>query len=287
MSIAQTAGKQSILPRAPFRARFLAHPLVRVVLGAVASVLPVMLIMMLTQMLLPKPARMVWPMLLAAGLSVLAYRLFVTRIEKRQPVELARQGALHEVGAGMALGASLGLGVAIILAVAGAFVITGSSDSWDFLLKCLPEQIMVAVFEEILFRAVVFRIVERRWGTRTALAATALLFVAAHLPNDNLSAMAMLMTAVASLALSAAYLWTRRIWLPIGMHFGWNFLFDGVFAVPLSGHAARGWLQVSLPGPTWLTGGAYGVEASLLTLLLWGAVTVVMLRQRPRNVLAH
>jgi hypothetical protein len=169
----------------------------------------------------------------------------------------------------------------------GAFVVTGTSTGWDFLLKCLPEQIMVATFEELIFRAVLFRIVDQRWGTRTALAVSFVLFALAHLPNDNISALAVLNTAVVSLTLCAAYMLTGRVWLPIGIHFGWNFLFDGVFAVPLSGHAARGWLQVSLPGPEWLTGGAYGVEASVLTLLVWGIATVLVLRQRPRHVLAH
>jgi hypothetical protein len=49
--------------------------------------------------------------------------------------------------------------------------------------------------------------------------------------------------------------------------------------VPVSGHAARGWLQVSLPGPEWLTGGAYGVEGSVVTLVLWAAAAVFLLRR--------
>jgi membrane protease YdiL (CAAX protease family) len=282
MSSAQPA----VTPIPSFRARLFTHPLLRIVLGVVAVMLPISLTLALIHALVPQPLRVVWPMPLAALLSFLSYRLFTIRIEKRQPTELALPGAAREVGAGIGLGAALGLAVAGVLAVAGEFVITGSSAAWDALLKCLPEQIMVATFEELIFRAVLFRIVDQRWGMRVALAVSFVLFALAHLPNDNISALAVLNTAVVSLTLCAAYMLTGRVWLPIGIHFGWNFLYDGVFAVPLSGHAARGWLQVSLPGPEWLTGGAYGVEASVLTLLVWGVATVLVLKRAQLHHLA-
>ncbi len=269
------------------RSRLLAHPLPRIAIGLVATVLPITLTLMLADILVPKPARAVWPLLLAAAMGLLGYRLFTTRIERRQPTELSLNGAAREAGIGVVLGAALGLSVAGMLAAAGAFAVTGASANWEFLLKCLPEQIMVACFEELMFRAVLFRIVEQRWGTRVALVTAFLLFALAHLQNDNLNAIGIVATGVAGVTLSACYVLTGRLWLSIGMHFGWNYLYDGIFAVPLSGHAARGWLQVAMPGPEWLTGGAYGVEGSVLTLLVWGATAALMLRQRPRHVLAH
>ncbi|MYM83223.1 CPBP family intramembrane metalloprotease [Duganella sp. FT50W] len=283
MSIAQ----HMVPPGPSLFARLCAHPAARVVLGIVVTMLPITLTMLLADILVPKPLRVVWPMLLAAALSVSAYRWFVIRLEQRQPTELSLRGAARETGIGVAFGAALGLTVAGLLAAAGAFVITGSSDSWSLLLKCLPEQIMVACFEEILFRAVVFRIVEQRWGTRAALLTSMVLFALAHLSNDNISVMGIAMTGIASLVFSACYLRTRRLWLPMGLHFAWNSTYDGLFALPMSGHAARGWLQVSLSGPEWLTGGGYGVEASVVTLVVWGAAAILMLRQRPANVLAH
>nr|WP_315258855.1 type II CAAX endopeptidase family protein [uncultured Duganella sp.] len=283
MSIA----RQVVTPNPRFFSCLFAHPAARVVLGIIATVAPITLTMMLADILVPKPMRVVWPMLLATALSVICYRWFVLRTENRAVTELSLHGAAHETGIGVAFGAALGLTVAGILAAAGAFVITGSSDSWSFLLKSVPEQIMVACFEEIMFRAVVFRIVEQRWGTRAALIASILLFAVAHLSNDNISVMGVAMTGIASLVFSACYMKTRRLWLPIGLHFAWNSTYDGLFALPMSGHAARGWLQVSTSGPEWLTGGGYGVEASVVTLVVWGATAILMLRQRPANVLAH
>ena len=239
---------QQVVPSTPsFRHRVFAHPLTRIVLGIVAVMLPVMLTLMLTDILVPKPLRAVWPLLLAAAMSVLGYWQFTTLLEKRSATELALSGAAREAGLGIALGATLGLTVAGLLAAAGSFTITGTSTGWEFLLKCLPEQIMVAFFEELMFRAVLFRIVEQRWGTRVALVVSFLGFALAHIQNDHMNLIGIVTTGVAGLTLSACYLLTRRLWISVGMHFGWNFLYDGVFAVPLSGHAARGWLQVALP----------------------------------------
>jgi hypothetical protein len=151
------------------------------------------------------------------------------------------------------------------------------------MLKTLPEQLMVAVFEELLFRAVLFRIVEQRWGTRVSLVVSFVAFALAHMSNDGISVLAVLITGVASLTLCGAYLLTRSLWLPVGLHFGWNYLYDGLFAVPVSGHAARGWLQVTLSGPEWLSGGAYGIEASAITLLVWAIAAALLLRRALRR----
>jgi membrane protease YdiL (CAAX protease family) len=273
MSIAQ----QIVSPVPTFRARLFSHPVVRIVLGVVAVMLPMMLTLMLSE-IVPKPERVVWPFLLAATMSMAGYRLFTQRLEKRAATELASAGATREAR-GVAIGAALGLGVAGVLAAAGAFTVTGSSADWGVPAEILPEQIMVACFEELLFRAVLFRIVRQRWGTRTALVVSFLAFALAHMQNEHVSVLAILITGVAGLTLSACYLQTRRIWLSIGVHFGWNFLYDGFCSVPVSGHAARGWLQVSLPGPEWLTGGAYGIEGSVVTLVLWAAAAVFLLRR--------
>lgn len=276
MSIAQPG----ISPAPSLFSRLFSHPAARVIQGIIVTVAPIALTMMLIDKLVPKPLRVVWPMLLATALSIAAYRCFVNITEKRRLTELSLDGAVRETGIGLALGAALGLTVAGMLAAAGAFVVTGNSDSAGFLLKSVPEQIMVACFEEILFRAVIFRLVEQRWGTMTALLTSTVLFALAHMPNDHISAIGIITTCVASLVLSACYMKTRRLWLPIGLHFAWNSTYDGLFSLPVSGHAARGWLEVTMSGPAWLTGGGYGIEASAVTLLVWAGAAVLLLRGR-------
>jgi membrane protease YdiL (CAAX protease family) len=84
-------------------------------------------------------------------------------------------------------------------------------------------------------------------------------------------------TIAAGLMFGAAYFVTRRLWLPIGIHFSWNFISDTVFSLPTSGLTAKGLLQGRLSGPEWLSGGTYGIEASLVTLVVISVATVWLL----------
>ena len=286
MSIAQPQEhqqqQQQIAPAAPsFRARFFTHPITRIVFGMLFIMIATFGSLGLIGAFVPKAFRPVWPWLLAATLSVLAYRFFISRTEKRPITELSLQGAPREAATGLVLGASLGLIIAGALAAIGAFAITGSN-GWTTIFQSIPEQVMVACSEELIFRAVLFRIVQQRWGNRNALIVSFVMFALAHLPNDHVTLLGVLVTGVAGVTLSACYMLTGRLWLSMGMHFGWNYLYDGLFAVPVSGHPARGWLQVSTQGPEWLTGGDYGVEASIITLVVWTVAAILLLRRVPK-----
>jgi hypothetical protein len=72
----------------------------------------------------------------------------------------------------------------------------------------------------------------------------------------------------AGILLAGAYVVSRRLWLPIGLHFGWNFALGGIFGLAVSGNRVEGWLQCRLEGPEWLTGGIFGLEASLVTIIM-------------------
>lgn len=136
------------------------------------------------------------------------------------------------------------------------------------------------VFEETLFRGIVQRQIERMGGSWVALAITSAIFGFAHLMNPNATLVAgIAITVEAGLLLGAAYLVTRRLWLPIGIHAGWNFTQAWVFSAPVSGGAVKpGLLVTRLDGPVWLTGGAFGLEASLVAMVVATAAGLVMLR---------
>ena len=159
----------------------------------------------------------------------------------------------------------------------GVYRIDGVGNAFP-LVKQIPEMVLVSVFEELLARGVLFRIAEQAWGSRIALVNSTVLFVAAHLP-DEISLMGMLVTAAASRAFTAAYQLSRRLWLPMGMHFAWNYLFTAVFSVPVSGHEAQGGVQGSTVGHASLSGGLYGVEASASALLLWAIASALLLQR--------
>jgi membrane protease YdiL (CAAX protease family) len=263
------------VPSPRLRDRILAHPLTRAVLALLCVLVPMAVVLGLSE-LVPKPLRTGWQLPLAACAIVAGYSLYVRKVERRPVAELALQGAWRELGSGFGIGALLVVLCTVIMFASGVYAYTGMAQP-GVLLKPLPEQVMVAFFEEILFRAIVFRLLEKSWGTSIAMVVSTLLFILAHLPNEGFSVLSAVITGVASAALAGAWLVTRRLWLPIGMHFAWNYLFDAFLSVPVSGHPARGWVQIQASGPEWLSGGAYGIEGSVVTLLAWGAATIVLL----------
>jgi hypothetical protein len=218
---------------------------------------------------------------------VSAYSGYVRLVEKRSVAELSRPHAVRELGAGMFLGALL-LSVTIgVLAALGVYRVTGTN-GWLAMLATVPGFILAAVLEEVVMRGVVFRILEQSLGSWLALALSALIFGALHLLNPGttlLNAGAVMLEA--GILLAAAYMLTRRLWLCMGIHFAWNFTQGGIFSATVSGGATRGLLQAKLIGAEWLSGGAFGVEASAVALLVCTSAAVLLLiaARRKGNVL--
>lgn len=260
----------------PWWPRVLGHPFARMFAAALAMFLPLALIFGLMEALLPKDMGFAWPNLVAALVCALGYRAYAGRVERREVTELSGSGALGEWVRGVGMGALLALLTLAPLWALGVYRVAGVGDS-VWLLKQIPEMMLVSVIEELLIRGVMFRIAEQAWGSRRALVFSTVLFVAAHLPGE-INLMGVLVTAAASLTFTAAYQLSRRLWLPMGMHFAWNYLFSAVFSVPVSGHEATGWLRGSMSGPEWLSGGAYGVEASAMALVVWVVAGALLLR---------
>jgi membrane protease YdiL (CAAX protease family) len=252
--------------------------IIRILLAALAVILPVALTLILVHQIPDRSLRIVWPQLVAAALGTAGYLAYVKRVERRAPAELAGPRVAGELARGGAFGAGLLLAVLAVLAACGAYRLTGSGE-WSVLVKPAAEMVLVALVEEIVFRGVLFRILEEARGTVFAFVLSSLLFALAHLPNDAITPLAIANTATAGAMFCAAYMATRRLWLAIGLHFSWNFLSDAVFSLPTSGHAANGLLRGRLSGPDWLSGGPYGVEGSALTLVAMVLATAWLLRR--------
>ena len=249
----------------------------RMLAASLAIFLALALSMALMESLLPKDTLVAWPNVVAAFACTLGYWAYAHRIERRRVTELSGSGALNDWARGAGLGVLLVLLTLAPLWGLGIYRIEGVGDGFP-LVKQVPEMLLVSVFEELLIRGVIFRIAEQAWGSRRALVLSTVVFVAAHLPGE-ISVIGALVTAAASLAFTAAYQLSRRLWVPMGMHFGWNYLLSAVFSVPVSGHDAKGWVLGSMNGPEWLSGGAYGVEASATALLVWAVAAALLLRR--------
>jgi membrane protease YdiL (CAAX protease family) len=213
-----------------------------------------------------------------------AYALYTRLVEKRAADELRGPGALKELGAGLAFGALLFGVIVAVLALLGDYRITGLRDDPSIMLIPLCVSVAAAAIEEILMRGVVFRLLEASLGTWIAMAISAAIFGAGHLANPNASLLAAFAIAIeAGVLLAAAYLLTRRLWFPIGIHAAWNFTQSGIFGLPTSGIPMHGIFVGALAGPEWLTGGAFGVEASAVAVVLATAAGVVLLVMAARR----
>ncbi|MGI5500208.1 lysostaphin resistance A-like protein [Lentzea sp. CA-135723] len=224
-----------------------------------------------------------WPLtlvvgLLAAVLAVLAYRWIVRRTEHRDPDELAWQIAPGALGRGVLIG-FLMFGLVIVnIAFLGGYEVRGFG-SLTGALALLGFMAVAAVTEELMFRGLLFRHVERRFGTWISLTLSGVLFGLAHFFNPNATLWTSLAIAVeAGFMLAAAYAATRNLWVPIGVHFAWNFAQGGVFSTSVSGQdAPKGLLDGVTSGPSIVSGGAFGPEASVYSVVFGVALTAVFL----------
>jgi uncharacterized protein len=212
-----------------------------------------------------------------AAVTIVALFTFYTRaIERRAVTELSPQHAPRELLVGFVAGTLCMALVFGVLMASNSYHITGM-DPASVLWVWFVSSLVSGVFEELLFRGVLFRLVEESWGSYAALTISSLFFGAAHLFNPNatwLSAVAIMVEA--GVFLGAAYMLTRRLWLPIGIHTGWNFSEGGVFGAAVSGSAPHGWLQSTIGGPAWLSGGEFGPEASVVAVVICGALGIAL-----------
>lgn len=204
-------------------------------------------------------------------------------LEGERDREFTLPGAGRELGIGLLTGFLLFTVMTGFVALLGGIEIVGTrpfgqTQFWEWGALGIAS----GIFEETLFRGILLRQLERLFGTWWALAATSVLFGAVHMHNPDATWTGAISIMVeAGILLGGAYLYTRRLWLAAGLHAAWNFTQAWVFSVPVSGTGQSiGILVTRRTGPVWLTGGDFGLEASLAAVsvatlagifLLWKA----------------
>ena len=217
-----------------------------------------------------------------AGFAVyIGHALF---IERRSVTELHLHGMGRELGIGLLIGAGLYTACELVLMALGVYRITGFNPP-SYLVPAIAMAVSSSVFEELLFRGVLFRSVEAWFGSWAALVVSSLVFGLTHLINPQGTLEGALFIAVeAGILLGAAYMLTRRLWLSIGFHMAWNYTQSAIFSGIVSGNdAAPGLIRSTVQGPELLTGGAFGVESSVLALVLCTTTGIVMLVMAARR----
>ncbi len=139
---------------------------------------------------------------------------------------------------------------------------------------------VAALAEEAAFRGYPLQTLSRARLALLGVLLTSVPFALVHLLNPNVVPGATFInTALAGVWLAAAYLRTRSLWLPLGLHWSWNWAMGWLFGIPVSGSkvTSNPLLLANDSGPSWLTGGSYGLEGgvactialALFTLFIW------------------
>lgn len=263
----------SVVPGAPSRLRRLLDlTIVRILLAGFTTALAGGLAQAFVSEIAHRRFHAGWPDACGALAALAAYALYVRVVERRPVDELGSRGAIAEIAAGLAGGAALVGAVVGCLVLVSIYRVDGVNAAAPGLVAGFAQMMFVGVFEELLMRAVLFRLLERSLGSWAALVISSLLFGLAHLPGNGAGTLALVIAIVAGAFFGAAWLATRRLWLCAALHVGWNFTLGHVFSAAVSGHErTAGLVEGHLQGADWLTGGAYGLEGSVLTLAFLAA----------------
>ncbi|MBX3479616.1 MAG: CPBP family intramembrane metalloprotease [Caulobacter sp.] len=224
-----------------------------------------------------------------AGLG--AYAGAVRLAEDRWPEELDLRRAPVDLLAGLLVGALMFSAVMALLLLSGGYTIEGPRAADP--LWAINMGLSSGVTEELVMRAVIFRLAMRAFGVWPALALSAGLFGIMHLANPNAGPVAVIAISVeAGLMLAGFYLMTGRLWMSFAVHAAWNITQGYVFGAAVSGTAGPGSLWISKPvdgAPAILTGGAFGPEASVPAMVIGilAAVATLILAHRRGNLRAR
>lgn len=222
--------------------------------------------------------------LLGAVAAVAVYCYVMRRVARRSTPEIARSGAAREVLLGGGIGLGFILVSALLITAFGGYSFTWAGDGFASVLRtAVVVQIGAAVTEELLFRGLALQALEQLWGSRAAIVVTSLFFGVAHLGAPGANAWSGLAIALeAGVLLGAAFLWRRNIWFVVGLHFAWNTT-EQLLGIPVSGHPPEGLFTVDVHGSALLTGGGFGLEASIVPVLMGVAIAAPMLVRAHRG----
>ncbi|KIF79029.1 peptidase [Streptomyces sp. 150FB] len=206
---------------------------------------------------------------LGAVVALAVYWAVMRRVAGRPVPELARRGAGREVLLGGGIGLAFVLVSALLITVFGGYSFSWAGNGFlPVVASAVAVQAGAAVTEELMFRGLALQALEQLWGSRVAVTVTGLIFGAAHLIAPGADAWSALAIALeAGVMLGAAFLWRRSIWFVVGLHFAWN-LAEQLLGIPVSGHTPEGLFTVDVHGSALLTGGGFGLETSIVPVVI-------------------
>ena len=200
--------------------------------------------------------------------SLLIGYLVVARYYERRPVtELAFKPLAISISGVLGL---LLIGVTILCLYAFGYYQFHLVRGYSVALPIFGAILVGVLVEEIIFRGVVFRLLEQHTGTIRALLIQAPVFGALHIFNEGASLMTVLSVTLLGAFWAGIYVYSRNLWVVIANHATWNVTIF-LSGAPLSGQ--KEWtrsspFETSYEGPSWLTGGGFGPEDSIINILV-------------------
>lgn len=258
--------------------RLLRLPATQLVLAFMLSVALVAIIAVMDYSIEPRPSLLLSRtigVLLAAGAILLLGRTIQRKtldeigISLRGAAPLILQGALIGI-----IMTGIVIGVMMLM---GWYQVVGVNIDALAIGRALTVFFLVALFEELLFRGLLFWQLDNVFGSWLALLITSAFFGATHLGNANATLWTGLAVAIGGLSLGAAYLMTCNVWVAVGLHWMWNFLQGPIFGFSVSGNTTYKMLTANVNGPALWTGGSFGAEAGLPALIAATLASVAML----------
>jgi CAAX protease family protein len=215
---------------------------------------------------------------------ILALSVWLFQRKRLRDIGLDPARAISDTARGFLLGAALLTTVVGVLALLGSYRIIGWAPLPEgigrgaLLGQMLFFLLAVAIFEELSVRGIVFRLLEQGVGTWVAIVVSACFFGFGHRSNPGATLLSGVAIAIEAGALFAAsYVATRSLWVPLGLHWAWNFFEGPVWGTRVSGMDLSTLVRADLPGPRLLTGGAFGPEAGVVAMVLGAALGTAFL----------
>lgn len=215
--------------------------------------------------------------IIASTSVIVTYIYFYRKYEKREIWEFSSKGLLLNTLLGVLIGTTLqGLTILVIYFWGDFRVI--SVNPISSIITPFAIAFSVAIFEETLLRGIIFRIVEEKLGSYISLLISAIIFGAVHLLNPDSSVISSICIGIVGFMFGASFIYSRSLWLPIAIHFSWNFVQSGIFGAVTSGNEKTSSLfNTHISGAELITGGAFGPEGTIQATIFWLLVSIILM----------
>ncbi|HFR3503241.1 TPA: lysostaphin resistance A-like protein [Streptococcus suis] len=257
-----------------FNLNFILSPITALVLMAVAETVGYFAFMPLFFIFIDNAFVTLSLELFAFAFISLAIILWVRFVEKSPwlGLGLTKRGAFKDFILGWGIGAAMLITCVLLMWGFGAIRISSVQFSpqlfGEFLVLVLAWSVQ-GTTEELLTRGWMFSSLSAKHNIPVGILVSSLFFTFLHLGNDGLSLIPLLDLTLFAILACLVMLKTGNLWVISGIHAAWNCFQGNVFAFPVSGsQAGQAFIAVNTSGPDWLSGGAFGVEGSIISLLI-------------------